>query len=278
ARGKAALDTSIVVVWRPGLAGEALADEVYREAVASAERRAEELLKAGWWGVDLFVGTLAATLAPFTSREKVVGAEDIGRLVAEKAYPAAARGLARALARAAGEEGEVEELRSGEALYYMLAKLLLPRSARAGRRVMDGSTVHILGFGTGVDDKRLAALAIVERGGEDFLLLEPRGGGRDDLVELFRKRGLDPAEPSLRSPVDALHLLEYYAVSYGVEEFKKRYERLRALGAHHVDEAVRLAKVLHRLLPPTDPEKELCGRVLSYQTGTGTLEGWLHGA
>ncbi|AKG38568.1 hypothetical protein MA03_03700 [Infirmifilum uzonense] len=278
ARGKAALDTSIVVVWRPGRAGEALADEVYREAVASAERRAEELLKAGWWGVDLFVGTLAATLAPFTSRKKVVGAEDIGRLVAEKAYPAAARGLARALARAAGEEGGVEEVRSGEALYYMLAKLLLPRSARAGRRVMDRSAAHILGLGTGVDDKRLAALAIVERGGEDFLLLEPRGGGRDDLVELFRKRGLDPAEPSLRSPVDALHMLEYYAVSYGVEEFKKRYERLRALGAHHVGEAVRLAKVLHRLLPPTDPEKELCGRVLSYQTGTGTLEGWLHGA
>ena len=143
---------------------------------------------------------------------------------------------------------------------------------------MDRSAAHILGLGTGVDDKRLAALAIVERGGEGFLLLEPRGSGRDDLVELFRRRGLDPSRPSLRSPVDALHLLEYYAVSYGVREFRERYERLRALGAHHVDEAVRLAKVLHSLLPPADPERELCGRVLSYLTGAGTLEGWLHGA
>ncbi|MCC6004815.1 MAG: DUF1156 domain-containing protein, partial [Thermofilum sp.] len=209
ARGKAALDTSIVVVWRPGVGGEALWDQVYREALASAEDRALELLRAGRSGVDLFVGTLAATLSAVTSKEKIVGVDDVGAFVRERAYPAAARGLARAISRYVGGGEAGEEVGDAGALFYMLAKILLPRSPRAGRRVMDRSTVHIIGFGTGLDDRELVRLGIVEKRDGDFHLLEPRGGGRDDLVELLRERGLDPAKPQLRSAVDALHLLEY---------------------------------------------------------------------
>ncbi|MGC8988166.1 MAG: hypothetical protein ACP5KC_09050, partial [Infirmifilum sp.] len=278
ARGKAALDTSIVVVWRPGRMGEGLVEEVYKEAVQEAERRVSELLKSGWWGMDLFVGTLAATFAPFTSLERIVGVNDVGKLVAEKAYPAAARGLAKAIAKHVGTGGSVEEVRSREALYYLLAKLLLPRSLRAGRRVMDRTTVHILGFGTGVDDRRLRDLRIVLKTDGDFQLLEPKGNSRDDLLDLMRERGLDPFKPVVESPVDALHLLEYYALSHNVKEFRERYEELRGHGAHHVDEALRLASIFSKLLPSSDPEKELNTRVISYLTGIGTLEGWVHGA
>ncbi|MCC6065715.1 MAG: DUF1156 domain-containing protein, partial [Thermofilum sp.] len=195
ARGKAALDTSIMVVWRPGVKGEALWDQVYREALASAEDRALELLRAGRSGVDLFVGTLAATLSAVTSKEKIVGVDDVGAFVRERAYPAAARGLARAISRFVGGGEAGEEVGDAGALFYMLAKILLPRSSRAGRRVMDRSTVHIIGFGTGLDDRELVRLGIVAKRGEAFHLLEPRGGGRDDLVELLRERGLDPAKP-----------------------------------------------------------------------------------
>ncbi|MCC6051445.1 MAG: hypothetical protein LM580_12100, partial [Thermofilum sp.] len=229
ARGKAALDTSIVVVWRPGVKGEALWDQVYREALAAAEERALELLRAGRSGVDLFVGTLAATLSAVTSKEKIVGVDDVGVFVRERAYPAAARGLARAISRYVGGGEAGEEVGDAGALFYMLAKILLPRSPRAGRRVMDRSTVHIIGFGTGLDDRELVRLGIVEKRDSDFHLLEPRGGGRDDLVELLRGRGLDPAKPQLRSAVDALHLLEYYAVALDAKSFGEQYARLRSL-------------------------------------------------
>ncbi|MCC6003568.1 MAG: DUF1156 domain-containing protein [Thermofilum sp.] len=279
-RGKAALDTSIVVVWRPGVRGEALWDQVYREALASAEERALELLRAGRSGVDLFVGTLAATLSAVTSRERIVGVDDVGKFVRERAYPAAARGLARAISRYVGGSEAGEEVRDTGALFYMLAKILLLPSRRAGRRVMDRSAVHIISFGTGLDSKELVnKLRVVERRGEAFHLLEPRGGGRDELVELMRERGLDPKRPQLRSAVDVLHLLEYYAVALDVRSFRERLDGLRSLNAVLVEEALRLARVLGgRLLPLNDPERALCQRVTSYATGAGTLEGWLHGA
>jgi putative DNA methylase len=278
ARGKAALDTSIVVVWRPGVKGEALWDQVYREALASAEERALELLRAGRSGVDLFVGTLAATLLAVTSKEKIVGVDDVGAFVRERAYPAAARGLARAISRYVGGGEAGEEVGDAGALFYMLAKILLPRSSRAGRRVMDRSTVHIIGFGTGLDDRELVKLGIVEKRDSDFHLLEPRGGGRGELVELLRERDLDPAKPQLRCAVDALHLLEYYAATLDAKSFGEQYAKLRSLNAVLIDEALRLARVLSgRLLPLGDPEKVLCERVISYAVGSGTLEGWLRG-
>ncbi|MCC6065791.1 MAG: DUF1156 domain-containing protein, partial [Thermofilum sp.] len=276
ARGKAALDTSIVVVWRPGVKGEALWDQVYREALAAAEERALELLRAGRSGVDLFVGTLAATLSAVTSKEKIVGVDDVGAFVRERAYPAAARGLARAISRYVGGGEAGEEVGDAGALFYMLAKILLPRSPRAGRRVMDRSTVHIIGFGTGLDDRELVRLGIVAKRGEAFHLLEPRGGDRDDLVELLRERGLDPAKPQLRSAVDALHLLEYYAVALDAKSFGEQYARLRSLDAVRVEEALKLARVFSgRLLPADDPEKVLCKRILEYVTGVYTkIDRW----
>ncbi|MEZ0346489.1 MAG: DUF1156 domain-containing protein, partial [Infirmifilum sp.] len=280
ARGKAALDTSIVVVWRPGVSGEALADEVYREALKAAEERALELMRTGWGGVDLFVGVLSAALAPATSRVRIVGVKDVGFFVREKIYPATVRALARAVAQVVGGRAAGAEVRSPEAVFYLLAKLLLPRSARVGVRLMDRSTVHILGFGTGLDDERLVAAFIVAKSGENFRLLEPSAAERDALVELLRARRLDPARPVLRGPVDVLHLLEYHALVLDVKGFKEQYERLRSLNAFYVDEAVRLAEVFagERILPPADPERELCRRVVSYLFGRGTLEGWLHGA
>ncbi|MCS7105254.1 MAG: DUF1156 domain-containing protein [Thermofilaceae archaeon] len=278
ARGKVALDTAIVLVWRPGVSGRALADDLYREALAAAEERAVQLLNAGHVGVDLFVGTLSAALAPVTSKEKVVGVDDLGKFVRERIYPAVARALARAIARMVGISLSGGEVRSPEALFYLLAKLLLPK--RAGVRVMDRSTVHLLGFGTGLDDKGLIAAAVAMRGRGGFRLLEPAEDTREAMIELLHNRGLDPSKPELRSSVDALHLLEYYALTLGVKEFKTRCEELRALGVHHVDEALRLAEIFasERLLPANDPERELCKRVIVYSTGKGTLEGWFGGA
>jgi len=259
--------------------GEALWDEVYRDALVAAEERALEMLRAGRTGVDLFVGTLAATLSAVTSREKIIGVDDVGGFVRERAYPAAARGLARAVSRFVGGGEAGEEVRDAGALFYMLVKVLLPWSGRARGRVMDRSTVHIIGFGTGLDDKALTGMKIVEKVDGEFRLLEPSGDERGELVELLHDRGLDPSRPVLRSAVDALHLLEYYAATLDVKGFREQYERLRSVNAVFVDEALRLARVFSgRLVPSVDPERRLCERVLSYVSGAGTLEGWLGGA
>jgi putative DNA methylase len=71
-------------------------------------------------------------------------------------------------------------------------------------------------------------------------------------------------EPLIRCTVDALHLIEYYAVTYSRDEFGRRLEELRGKYPSHVAEALSMAKIMARVLPVEDVEKTLCERIVEY--------------
>ncbi|MEM3480012.1 MAG: DUF1156 domain-containing protein, partial [Candidatus Bathyarchaeia archaeon] len=272
-RGKLSMDTSIVVAWRKGASGSIEASKLYEEMVEEAAERAMRLIELGVTGRDLFINTLAAALAAATSYREVVslGRLSVDELVDKYVYPAASIGLAKAFARKA----EIKDgVRSPDAMFYMLAKCLI---AGARRKIIESTDLRLLSIGTSLDVK--AALKewklLREMKGEEeagakvakaktLILLEPPSAEKAKIMELLEARGVGASEePNVRCAVDALHLLEYYAVAYSATEYMRRLEKLREKYPAQVNEALSLAKIFARVLPEDDPERRLCERVIS---------------
>ncbi|MEM3964309.1 MAG: DUF1156 domain-containing protein [Thermofilaceae archaeon] len=273
-RGKLSMDTSIVVVWRKGVSGSIEASKLYEEMVEVAAERAMRLIELGVMGRDLFINTLAAALAAATRYREVIslGRLSVDELVDKYVYPAASIGLAKAFARRA----EIKDgVRSPDAMFYMLAKCLI---AGARRKIVESTDLRLLSIGTSLDVK--AALKewklLKEMKGEEkgagakvakaktLTLLEPPSVEKAKIIELLEAKGVGTSEePNIRCTVDALHVLEYYAVAYSAAEYMRRLERLREKYPAQVNEAISLAKIFARVLPEDDPEKRLCERVIS---------------
>ncbi|MEM2189725.1 MAG: hypothetical protein QXG35_10420, partial [Nitrososphaerota archaeon] len=267
------MDTSIVVAWRKGASGSIEASKLYEEMVEAAAERAMRLIELGVTGRDLFINTLAAALAAATSYREVIslGRLSVDELVDKYVYPAASIGLAKAFARRA----EIKDgVRSPDAMFYMLAKCLI---AGARRKIIESTDLRLLSIGTSLDVK--AALKewklLREMKGEEeagakvakaktLVLLEPPSAEKAKIMELLEARGVGASEePNVRCAVDALHLLEYYAVAYSATEYMRRLEKLREKYPAQVNEALSLAKIFARVLPEDDPERRLCERVIS---------------
>ncbi|MEM2189242.1 MAG: DUF1156 domain-containing protein [Nitrososphaerota archaeon] len=278
-RGKLSMDTSIVVVWRKGASGSIEASKLYEGMVEAAAERAMRLIELGITGRDLFINTLAAALAAATSYREVIslGRLSVDELVDKYVYPAASIGLAKAFARRA----EIKDgVRSPDAMFYMLAKCL---GAGARRKVIESTDLRLLSIGTSLDVK--AALKewklLKEMRGEEeagakvakaktLILLEPPSAEKAKIMELLEAKGVGVSEePNVRCAVDALHLLEYYAVAYSSAEYTRRLEKLREKYPAQVNEALSLAKIFARVLPEDDPERRLCERVISQHLSLG---------
>ena len=273
-RGKLSMDTSIVVVWRKGASGSIEASKLYEEMVEAAAERAMRLIELGVTGRDLFINTLAAALAAATSYREVIslGRLSVDELVDKYVYPAASIGLAKAFARRA----EIKDgVRSPDTMFYMLVKCLI---AGARRKIIESTDLRLLSIGTSLDVK--AALKewklLKEMKGEaeeagakvakakTLILLEPPSAEKAKIAELLEAKGVGTSEePNVRCAVDALHLLEYYAVAYSAAEYMRRLEKLREKYPAQVNEALSLAKIFARVLPEDDPERRLCERVIS---------------
>jgi len=168
-------------------------------------------------------------------------------------------------------------------LFYLLTKVLIARRPRQIRRTMDRSTAIILAIGTRNSVDALRALRLIEQDGDRFRLVEPphrRGDPAEALRGLLAERGIDPRSPVVRSAVDMLHLLEFYAVTLPRDELAKRVEDLRNRHPAFFDEAVSLASVLVQVLPGDDPESDLVRRVVEAVLPGGVkvgLERWTRG-
>ena len=252
-RGKAGLDVSIVAVWRKGVSGRVLAGEAYAEALDKCTDYAKELLDKGFEGVNLFVSVLGQVLSVFTKYEEIVGVRDTRELVERYVYPATAEVIARAIG---GED--VSGRLMGESLFYVLAKVLISRRPRQARRVLDRSTMTILAIGTRNEIGELKSRGVVKQNREKFILLEPDWNVRDtarSVKSVLEERGIKPSNPSLRSGLDMLHILEYYASTLPESELRRRAEELKMEYPRYYDEAMVLIRVLHRVLGSDDPEK-----------------------
>ncbi|MEL9908252.1 MAG: DUF1156 domain-containing protein [Candidatus Nezhaarchaeales archaeon] len=276
ARGKAGLDISIIAVWRKGVSGQVLAGEAYSRALEGCTEYAKTLLKIGFDGVNLFVGVLGCVLSVFTRYEKVVGAKSTGELVEEYMYPATAEAIARALGG-----GEPAARLSSTSLFYLLSKVLIARRRRQVRRTLDRSTMTILSIGTRNEVKNLKELGLVQQEGDKFRLLEPAWGQRElaqAVRSVLEEKGINPSNPTARTAVDLLHVLEYHAITLPRSEFSKKAEELRARYPALYEEALGLARILAEVLPPGDPERELVTSVINVLTPSQTgLNKWFRG-
>jgi putative DNA methylase len=270
-RGKLAMNTSIVVVWRKGSEGVVEASQLYGEMVESAASRAKELMDLGATGRDLVIGTLAAALATATKyREvRVMGRLDAKTLVDKYVYPASYLGLAKAIARRA----EVRDgVRSPDAMFYLLVKSTL---AGAKKKVLDSTDVRLFSIGTSLDvNMAIKSWKILRPGEEEtgakvaktktLTLVEPVSIEPSKLAELLEFRGVEPTKPNLRCIVDALHYVEYLAFKCSREEFRRKLEELKGTYPGQVEEALSLAKILARILPDEDVEKSLCEKIVEH--------------
>ncbi len=260
ARGKAGLDVSIVAVWRKGSSGQVLAGEVYSKAIEECTNYASNLLEKGLNGVNLFVSVLGRVLSVFTGYERVIGAKTTKELVEKYVYPATAEAIAQAIGGT-----ELAAKLSSTSLFYLLGKVLITRRPGQTRRTLDRSTTTILSIGTRNDVMELKRLGLIEQERDKFRLLEPAWKQRD-LVGAIRsaleKRRIDPRNPVARTPIDVLHLLEYYSVTLPKDEFLRKAEEFKARYPALYEEAVGIARLLARTLPSNDPERELTRRVV----------------
>jgi putative DNA methylase len=269
ARGATTLDMSIVVIWRKGVSGETLADEVYARAVEVCSEEATKYRKQGYSGVNLFVAVLGCALSQFTQYKRIVGVKSIDDLVTKYIYPATAAAIARSLTG-------VEARLSPASQFYLLAKVLIDRGRRQRRR-LDGTSAIILSIGTRSNINELQILRVVEKANSDLVLLEPAHSrdARGSIEELLREKNLSSQTIAFRTAVDALHVLEYLALVMTKDELRKRVDELRARNSALIDEAIELTKILTVALPEEEVERSLAQRLLdSLGIGVGGLFGF----
>jgi putative DNA methylase len=278
-RGKLSMDTSIMVVWRKKSEGAIEASELYNEMVEESAKRARELMDVGAIGRDWVIGTLATALATATKyREvRVMGSIDTRTLVDKYVYPASYLGLARALARKA----ELKDgAKSTEGMFYLLVKSAL---AGAKEKILESTDARMFSIGTSLDlNAALKTLKILKVGKKEsgakvakaktLALMEPVSDQRSVLAEFLEARGVGIQKPAIKCSVDALHVLEYFAVAYPREEFRQKLEELRANYPAHVEEALTMARIMAKVLPGEDMEKKLCSRVVEHLSPTTKLD------
>ncbi|RLF97465.1 MAG: hypothetical protein DRN47_07075, partial [Candidatus Wolframiiraptor sp.] len=170
-------------------------------------------------------------------------------------------------------KAELEEgVKNPDAMYYLLIKSTM---AGAKKKTLESTDARIFSIGTSLDLNLAVKTWKILRGGSQepgakvakqktLTLIEPTSTERTKLAELLEVRGVGEKEPNIRCTVDALHYLEYLAVTYSREEFKRKLDELKAKYPAQVQDAITLARILAKVLPNKDIEKTLCNRIVEY--------------
>jgi len=253
-RGKASLDISLVVVWRKGRKGNRRPEEAAKEALEECAKVARRAWIKGHQGMNLFVYTMGCVLSHFTKYEKLPGIKgDMKKLVSDYVYPTTVKVLLKALV---GEE--VLETLSPPSTLYLAMKILVPPGKE--RRKLNKDMALILSLTSTMELKDFVAQKVLKevkgKGSKEYVLLEPHGSSRvEALRSLIKEKGLNPSEPEPSNAVDALHLLEYYALrSASREEFLRSAEKVREANPRAYEEALALARALCTVLSEEEAE------------------------
>ncbi|MEM5815451.1 MAG: hypothetical protein QXL14_00175 [Candidatus Aenigmatarchaeota archaeon] len=258
ARGKLALDTSIVVVWRVGdQERERNIIDLKEEIINSAKNRAKRLIEKGHVGRDVLVGAMAAALNIVTMHEGLYdgkGNLTVSRLLTEYVYPFTAMGISESLR----ELTKVGEIKSPKALFYLLVKALFGSKEKMIIKKMDRSDINLLKISTKVDTNRLINNNLIKRIKTGYKLQEPVSYERPDFEKFLKEeRKINLAKPEIRNSLDILHLMEYYSLIFPLSKLGDRWEEIRDEYPMEGGEAFALASILHQILPKVDAEKKL---------------------
>ena len=259
-RGKLALDTSIIVVWRlmeqedeKNIAG--LRDEI----IGAAKTRARELIGQGYIGRDVLIGAMAAALNIVTRYKGLYdGKGDLSviRLLTDYIYPFTATGIAESLR----EKSKVGEIKSSEGLFYLLVKALFGSKEKIAVKKMDKSDIILLKISTGVNTDKLITDGLVKKTKEEYTLQEPMKADTTFLERFLRDdRGINIAKQEIRNSLDVLHLMEYYSMILPISKLKGKWDEIRSEYSSEGEEAFTLANILYQILPDVDAEKKLVG-------------------
>jgi len=270
-RGKRSLDTSIVVVWRRGASGSILAPRLFDEMIKASKARTQSLIEMDVHGRDLFVGSLTASLSEATRYREIVEMKKLetSELMDKYVLRASLHGLTSAISqRAQVEEG----VRSNEGMLYLVVKFLYSGSQK---KIVTSDDARVFSLGAGIDlSHAINSLKMFRAGAGDeegegsslakrtsLVLLEPSAKDRLKVKDLLDYRGVDPENPTLRSSIDALHLLEYFALTYSKDEFLGKVGELKNHYLSEVDEALSLARVISGSLD-NDAERDICNTIV----------------
>ena len=278
ARGKVALDSSVVVVWRKGAGDVGLVHDVERKALEEAIKRVGEAIKLREVSLDinLFLRSLSAVLSVFTSYSKLIPEVSTNELV-KRAFSLGLKGLVDGVYRYAGLERPLDPYASTYLALKLITRTTMEdsrskRRSEAGfrRGRVDRTFASLLGVFSGVSVDNLVLSKVLARGKEDLELLEPEPESlteaaiRRALETLLREKGLDLSRPqTFRTSIDFLHYLELKAIQLTSDQFKKLVEELQVKDPR-VLECIDLAKALYLVLPDHDPEKICCRRILQH--------------
>ena len=278
ARGKVALDASVVVVWRKEVGNAGLLHEVERRALEEASKRVEEAIrtKGATLDMNLFLRSLSAVLSVYTSHSKLVP-EISTRELTERAFSLALRGLVEGVYKHAGLEKPLDPYASTYLVLKLITRAGGVSPGSRGRREeghrrgrVDRSFASLLGVFSGLNVDSLIASGVLARKKDELELLEPEPDAltesaiRKALEALLHEKGLDPSKPgTFKTSIDILHYLELLAIQLTSDQFKKLFEDLE-LKNPRVSESVNLARALYTVLPDNDSEKICCRRILHH--------------
>ncbi|XXC01515.1 DUF1156 domain-containing protein [Thermogladius sp. KZ2Tp1] len=274
ARGKVALDASVVVAWRKPQGEQRLmhVSEARRRALEEAAKAVEEAVKGGATpDINLFLRSLSAVLSVFTS-SKLVPERETHELVQQEIFPLALRGLVEGIFKHAGLERPLDPYSSSYLALKVTTRAEGGKVEKKGfkRGRVDRTYASLLGVFGGLRVDNLVASGILKKVKEELELFEPEpaeptaSGIARALEVLLSEKRVDPSKPdSFKTPVDVLHYLEMKALQLTSEQFKKLVEELKAR-VPKVYDAINLARVLYAVLPEGDPERVSCMRVLHH--------------
>jgi len=271
-RGKAAITASIIVVWRK-ITGEDILDlSTERNNILEVlSGKVREYISMGLHGITLFTAVYALALGELTRASKVI--DGTKELDVEDIVLEASKFATKSIVRGANPE-----IVSKETVMYLVFKTVGARIDEESRKRLPSSDLLMIGYGTMNLDEALRAGIIRPVGSVSgaevakrkvFELLEPIEDTERAVLDILGVKGIDPGKPeTIKTSIDALHVLELYA-DRGREELKKKYTKLSQALGWKAKEAIELAKAI-TVLGREDPEAIRCCRLLD-QLGMSSL-------
>ncbi|NPA63330.1 MAG: DUF1156 domain-containing protein [Methanococci archaeon] len=243
-RGKLSLDTSIIAVWKKKtLKDKALISTLIPKLRDKGKQTAELLIKHGQHDLDLLYGVMAGILEEITQYNEIVSPE--GKLTTKDildkyVYPLTIYSIIDAISKE--KEGTLK-ITSKPALFYTTYKILF------GNKTLGSGDLILLNISTGIDAKTAVEYKLIKEDGKGFTLNSPdliKELNNKHLQQFLIEKNINPTNPEIKTSIDILHLLEYYAFAYPIDAFKSKLDELKDKHPTETEEAINIAKLINK--------------------------------
>jgi len=266
ARGKMTMDTSIVVICRPNPEPKDIQITSLIPLIRrSAESYAKTLATKEIPGRDVLIGTMVGAIKEVTKYSRILtpaGELSMIEVLEDYVYPTVGSVLAEVYA---GASGLSEPIRNPYTLFYLLAKVAF--GGKGGTNPFTTDDVITLCRASKLDINSARELVIeagerneteeeeIEEEGSQVAssktvrLAELKSEEPVKIKSFLLARGISPDSKikRLRNPIDAYHLLLYYASAFDNERIRLEYDELRSSYPEYVEEAVKLIRIVAKM-------------------------------